>query len=237
MTVRREIAQNAFLLKRISYLACDDTNTLIPPCASRTTSDEERRSSVFASNDNAGKPYVLNRGERGFPDTRAEALAAMTGCGKNMWVRQNVDGSHVWGKPGLSGYLVCLVYLVSLMQPNKPDKPNRPNEQDRLADFFGILLDHGIVTNAIQREYYGRACLRSCEVGPAAWDRRHEITRPRSLSDIDLSTTANDGRASAMFSVPKNSHRIPANTPPVFRRARSRICLSLPRLVTSSNAG
>ncbi len=43
-------------------------------------------------------------------------------------------------------YLVCsvglvyLVHLVSPMQPNKPDRPNRPNEQDRLADFFSILL-------------------------------------------------------------------------------------------------
>ncbi len=35
---------------------------------------------------------------------------------------------------------VCLVHLVSLMQPNKPDRPNRPNLQDRLADFFSILL-------------------------------------------------------------------------------------------------
>jgi hypothetical protein len=43
----------------------------------------------------------------------------------------------VWGKPGLSGYLV---HLVSLMQPNKPDRPNRPKEQDRLAGFFSILL-------------------------------------------------------------------------------------------------
>jgi hypothetical protein len=49
-------------------------------------------------------------------------------------------------------YLVHLVYPVSLVQPNKQDKPNkpikrdrpdrlhRPNEQDRLADFFSILL-------------------------------------------------------------------------------------------------
>jgi hypothetical protein len=45
--------------------------------------------------------------------------------------------------------LVHLVYPVSLVQPNKQDKPNkpikrdrpnRPNEQDRLADFFSILL-------------------------------------------------------------------------------------------------
>ena len=35
---------------------------------------------------------------------------------------------------------VCLVHLVGLIQPNKPDRPNRPNEQDRLADFFSILL-------------------------------------------------------------------------------------------------
>ena len=32
------------------------------------------------------------------------------------------------------------VCLVSLIQPNTPDRPNRPNEQDRLADFFSILL-------------------------------------------------------------------------------------------------
>ena len=43
MTVHREIAQNAFLVKRISYLACDDTDTLIPPCASHFTNDERRR--------------------------------------------------------------------------------------------------------------------------------------------------------------------------------------------------
>jgi hypothetical protein len=54
--------------------------------------------------------------------------------------RESFDGSHVWGKPGLSGYLVCLVHLVSLIQPNKPDRPNRPNEQDRLVDFSSILL-------------------------------------------------------------------------------------------------
>jgi hypothetical protein len=40
--------------------------------------------------------------------------------------------------------LVCFVYLVflvHLVQPNKQDKPNKPNEQDRLADFFSILID------------------------------------------------------------------------------------------------
>ena len=58
-----------------------------------------------------------------------------------MLARETFDGPHVWDKPGLSGYLVCLVHLVSLMQPNKPD---RPNEQDRLADFFSILLGAGI---------------------------------------------------------------------------------------------
>ena len=51
--------------------------------------------------------------------------------------RENFDGEHVWGKPGLSGYLV---HLINLMQPNKPDRPNRPNEQYRLANFFSILL-------------------------------------------------------------------------------------------------
>jgi hypothetical protein len=57
-----------------------------------------------------------------------------------MVARETFDGPHVWDKPCLSGYLVCLVHLVSLMQSNKPDRPNRPHEQDRLADCFRILL-------------------------------------------------------------------------------------------------
>ena len=55
-------------------------------------------------------------------------------------IRENFDGPHVWDKPGLSGYLV---YLVGLVQPNRRDRPDRPNEQDRLADFFSILLEEG----------------------------------------------------------------------------------------------
>ena len=54
-------------------------------------------------------------------------------------------------------YLVGLVYPVSLVQPNRqdkpskpnkrdrPDRPNRPNEQDRLADFFSILLEQRLL--------------------------------------------------------------------------------------------
>jgi hypothetical protein len=57
-----------------------------------------------------------------------------------MLAHENVDGPQAWDKPGLSSCLVCLVHLVSLIQPNKPDRPNRPNEQDRLTDFFSILL-------------------------------------------------------------------------------------------------
>ena len=67
----------------------------------------------------------------------------LAGCGKAVSAQQNFEGLHVWNKPGLSGYLVCLVHLVSLMQPNKPDRSNRPNKQDRLADFFSILLEAG----------------------------------------------------------------------------------------------
>ncbi len=62
-----------------------------------------------------------------------------------MSARENFEGPHIWDKPGLSGYLVCLVHLVSLMPPNKPDRPNRPNEQDRLADCFSILLNGCLV--------------------------------------------------------------------------------------------
>jgi hypothetical protein len=59
----------------------------------------------------------------------------------------------------------------------------------------------------------------------------------RSLSEIDLSTAVNDVQASALFSASKNPQRIPANTHSVFRGLLSRICLSLPRLVTNGNIG
>jgi hypothetical protein len=71
-----------------------------------------------------------------------------------MFTCENFDGPHEWYKPGLSGYLVCLVHLVSLIQPNKPDRPNRPNEQDRLVDFFSILLE-GVATENQERTAEG----------------------------------------------------------------------------------
>jgi hypothetical protein len=51
------------------------------------------------------------------------------------------------------GSPVCLVQLVSLMQPDKPD---RPNEQDRLTDFFSILLEtqETVVYNATDGEAF-----------------------------------------------------------------------------------
>jgi hypothetical protein len=63
-------------------------------------------------------------------------------------------GPHVWDKPGLSGYLVCLVHLVRLMQPNKPDRPNRPNEQDRLANFFSILLEIPTAFDRLEQRHF-----------------------------------------------------------------------------------
>jgi Protein of unknown function (DUF3108) len=60
---------------------------------------------------------------------------------------------------------------------------------------------------------------------------------PGSLSDIDLSTAANDPRPSASFSARKNPQRIPANTPPVFPGLRPRIWPHLLRLVTNGNIG
>ena len=100
----------------------------------------------------------------------------LAGCGKSLWARQNLTGLHVWAKPGLSGYLVCLVhlvslvhlvYLVGLVQPNKQDKPNKPNKRDRpdrpnrphgharLVDFFSILL----VGNIHGRHIDSKGCL------------------------------------------------------------------------------
>jgi hypothetical protein len=65
-----------------------------------------------------------------------------------MLAHENVDGTQVWDKPGLSS---CLVHLVSLIQPNKPDRPNRPNEQDRLTDFFSILLARIVHEGSLRR--------------------------------------------------------------------------------------
>ena len=59
----------------------------------------------------------------------------------------------------------------------------------------------------------------------------------RSLSDIELSTAANDVPASALFSAPKNPQRIPVNTTPVFRGLRPCICQYLLHFVTNGNAG
>jgi len=56
-------------------------------------------------------------------------------AGKRCGLSEN--GPQVWEKALLSGYHVS---PVSLMQP---DRPSRPNEQDRLADFFSILLGLG----------------------------------------------------------------------------------------------
>ena len=82
---------------------------------------------------------------------------------KNYIASQNFTGPHVLDKPGLSDYLVCLVHLVSLMQPNKPDRPNRPNEQDRLADFFSILIETDSVESKTADgetivQIFGRTC-------------------------------------------------------------------------------
>jgi len=46
---------------------------------------------------------------------------------------------------------------------------------------------------------------------------------------------ANDAQESALFSAPNNPHRVSANTPPVLQGLRSRISLSLLRLVTNGN--
>jgi len=72
---------------------------------------------------------------------------------KALSAQQNIDGLHVWDKPGLSGYLVslvclvylvCFVYLVSFVQPkNQTNMTNQTNKTDALKTlegFFSILL-------------------------------------------------------------------------------------------------
>jgi hypothetical protein len=55
MRLAAKLPEPAFLVKRISYLASDDTDTLFPPCASRFTC--KHSGSAFAAEtlmDNAG---------------------------------------------------------------------------------------------------------------------------------------------------------------------------------------
>ena len=61
---------------------------------------------------------------------------------------------------------------------------------------------------------------------------RKTFLHSRSLSDIDLSTAANDPRPSASCSARKNPQRILANTPPGFPGLRPRIWPHLLRLAT-----
>ena len=65
-------------------------------------------------------------------------------------------------------------------------------------------------------------------------DRVAQNFCPRSLSDIDRSTAANDPRSSASFSAQKNPQRIPASTLPVFPGLRPRIWSCLLRLATKA---
>jgi len=90
--------------------------------------------------------------------------------------------------------LVYLVYLICLVEQDKPNERNRPEEPDQPVPPVSLG--------------YPAVVVPSC---------------PRSLSDIDRSTAANDLRPSVSFSALKNPQRIPANTPPVFPGLRPRI--------------
>src|SRR5207302_3704806 len=72
---------------------------------------------------------------------------------------------------------------------------------------------------------------------PYRFNRGYQLLAPRSLSDSDLSTAANDPRPSASCSARKNPQRIPANTPPVFPGLRPRIWPHLLGPVTNGNVG
>ena len=71
---------------------------------------------------------------------------------------------------------------------------------------------------------------------PRLSDRRHSACS-RSLFDIDMSTVANAPRPSAMFSLRKMLHCIPANIPAVFQGLRLRIWPHLLRLAPNGNVG
>ena len=56
----------------------------------------------------------------------------LAGYGKTIVARSNVDGPHVWDKPGLSGYLVCLVYHVYLALPDETDQIDETDRIDHM---------------------------------------------------------------------------------------------------------
>jgi len=84
----------------------------------------------------------------GFPDSRATHLAAIPGCGK--YICRDARASMVRTSGRSQVYLVIWsvwsIWFVLFPDPEKPNtrdrpnRPDRPNEQDRLADFFSILI-------------------------------------------------------------------------------------------------
>jgi hypothetical protein len=64
--------ESSFLVKRISYLACDDTDTFIPSCASRFT--RKRSGSAIVAEDSISYDPAIWGRLCGSPKTRGDSL-------------------------------------------------------------------------------------------------------------------------------------------------------------------
>ena len=86
------------------------------------------------------------------------------------------------------------------MQPNKPDRPNRPNEQDRLADFFSILL--GRLCSVHQGVHGGIAATVKAGTGCV---RLFSTSGPISPTSVQLSSAARMRRFSRLENIAQDS--------------------------------
>ena len=88
------------------------------------------------------------------------------------------------------------------------------------------------------RYRYSNCAVAKGRLNPSERSKSHRVWvakgDPRSLSDIDRSTAANDLQPSASFSARKNPQCIPANTPPFFPGLAPLIWSPLLRLVTKA---
>ncbi len=148
----------------------------------------------------------------------------------------NTDVSHSDSLPPQPGPVLEAARDTRAMPPPCADNQGRGCLMHTFLQIYRVQVVCHLKYWEAKPQLGNRPVLR-CTPPPPLCIRRFMVEHalPRSLSDIDRSTAANDPRLSASFSARKNPHRIPAaNTPPVFPGLAPLIWPHLLRLVTNA---